>query len=205
MKNTDIDWIRKVFHSYSYLPINIGEIFCDLGRWVDLPEKTKIVIPNQISDHFWIIKRGSTRNYLTTYTGKNIVVWIHRENEISGDLKGLMYNEKSRFTTETIKEVLALEVCFSDFLNKYQHEVWWIHLRCQIFERLYFQKEYHSFLLHLHSPEKRVEILMKDKPWMFVQIQDQYLSSYLGMTPVSFSRIKKRLRKRILVPTSKRE
>lgn len=43
------------------------------------------------------------------------------------------------------------------------------------------------------SPKERVAMLLKNRPELIDRVPQHYLASYLGLTPESFSRIKKRL------------
>ncbi len=44
-----------------------------------------------------------------------------------------------------------------------------------------------------HSPEERYEILIKNQPQMVNRVPLHHLASYIGVTPESFSRIRKRI------------
>lgn len=54
-------------------------------------------------------------------------------------------------------------------------------------------KEKKEAFLLLNSPEKRVDCFHKDYPWLIARVPDYIVASYLGITPISYSRIKKRL------------
>jgi hypothetical protein len=47
----------------------------------------------------------------------------------------------------------------------------------------------------LLSPEERYMQLLKDKPDIFNRVHNKYLATLLGITPVSLSRIRKRITK----------
>ncbi|AUP78572.1 Crp/Fnr family transcriptional regulator [Flavivirga eckloniae] len=48
-------------------------------------------------------------------------------------------------------------------------------------------------LLNNHSPEERYIIIMKTQPELFRRVPLHYIASYIGVTPESFSRIRKRV------------
>ncbi|WP_409292696.1 Crp/Fnr family transcriptional regulator [Peribacillus sp. SCS-37] len=47
------------------------------------------------------------------------------------------------------------------------------------------------------SPEERYEFIMKKRPWLVDRVPQHQLASYLGITPESLSRIKKRLKSKL--------
>ena len=60
-----------------------------------------------------------------------------------------------------------------------------------IFERLVFYQQ--LFLSRIKdSPEKRYRDLLNNHPEMLQRIPQHYIASYLGITPVSLSRIRNR-------------
>ena len=59
---------------------------------------------------------------------------------------------------------------------------------------LYYADLYTSFILN--TPEERYERLVKNNPQMIERIPHYYIASYLGITPVSLSRIRSRLAKK---------
>lgn len=193
-KSHTISWINEIFSEYPFIPDNIGNIMTVYGSWVEFSPKSKLVNINEHVEHFWIIKKGLTKNYLTTFDGGEFVFWFHKENELASDLRALIYEEKSRLSVEAIEPVEAFAVNYKKLDQQYQDALWWQRFMRKSLEQRFFAKEYHTLLLHLYSPEERVKVFMNSHPWVFKRVQSQYIASYLGMTPVSFSRIKTRLK-----------
>ena len=59
---------------------------------------------------------------------------------------------------------------------------------------VYYMNLYSSFILD--SPEERYKALLRDNPRLLERVPQQYIASFLGITPVSLSRIKGRLKRR---------
>lgn len=62
--------------------------------------------------------------------------------------------------------------------------------------QLLYMREFHSFLRD--SPAHRYQALLRERPALVRRIPAQYIASYLGITPVSFSRLKARLARQAL-------
>jgi len=58
---------------------------------------------------------------------------------------------------------------------------------------IYYMNHYSSYILD--NPEKRYTKLLEAQPELASRVPQQYIASYLGITPVSLSRIKSRLKK----------
>ena len=62
-------------------------------------------------------------------------------------------------------------------------------------ERLvYYMERCSSYILD--NPEKRYLHLLEDNPELVDRLPKQYIASYLGITPVSLSRIRNRLKEK---------
>lgn len=61
-------------------------------------------------------------------------------------------------------------------------------------EMLYVKMREKVMVLRVNTPEERYQIMMKESPHFIQKIQHYHLASYLGITPQSLSRIRKRLK-----------
>jgi hypothetical protein len=65
----------------------------------------------------------------------------------------------------------------------------------KIIERQYqYMKQFISFIKE--SPEQRYISLLNESPHIIQRVPLQYIATYLGLTPVSLSRIRKRISKK---------
>ena len=92
-----------------------------------------------------------------------------------------------------MEETEILEMNFEKFEELSKRNVGLLKLRImaskRLLNRMYERLE--SFILY--SPEERFQHLLETHPDLCERIPDKYLASFLGITPVSLSRIKKRL------------
>ena len=92
-----------------------------------------------------------------------------------------------------MKETKILEMNFEKFEELSKRNVGLLKLRIltnnKLLNRMYERLE--SFILY--TPEERFQHLLETRPDLCERIPDKYLASFLGITPVSLSRIKKRL------------
>ena len=63
---------------------------------------------------------------------------------------------------------------------------------------IFYMNQHASFILD--SPEKRYRNLMRENPELVSRVPQQYIASYLGVTPVSLSRIRARIKKQMKGP-----
>ena len=70
------------------------------------------------------------------------------------------------------------------------------HFNLYLVSRLIYYMNLHASFI-LDNPETRYRKLVRDNPELVSRLPQQYIASYLGITPVSLSRIRGRLKKQI--------
>lgn len=96
--------------------------------------------------------------------------------------------------------VVALEPCelvrlpVNTYLAQLKDDDCWRDFHhAQLATHLLYKEKKEAFLL-LNNPEQRVAQFLAEFDWLCRRVPDYVIASYLGITPISFSRIKKRLR-----------
>lgn len=139
------------------------------------------------------IINGMIRCYHINEKGIESTVLLRWENQIVASYDSILWQKPSRFTYHALEQTSLLEVNY-DILqqllaNKAVFEQARYHflldMLAQSLERL------ESFVLL--TPEERYLQLIQDKPDLLQRVSDKHLATVLGITPVSLSRIRKRI------------
>lgn len=161
-------------------------------------EKGEIIIDeaDKINNVFYI-RKGLVRSYLINEKGEEITFQLFAERQIFGNVHTILFNEPSKFTFETLENTKVyftdlktfqdLSTSNSDFL-KIDNAIFGRQILKQAFQRI------DSFVFL--SPEKRYQQYLKDYPNIISRVPDKYIANVLGVTPVSLSRIRKRISKK---------
>jgi CRP-like cAMP-binding protein len=93
----------------------------------------------------------------------------------------------------------ASECIVSVFTHEVEKEMYRRFPRLESLCRMETEKHYSSFKKSLHhyldsSPEERYENLIETKPELFQLVPLYHIASYLGVTPESLSRIRRRMK-----------
>jgi CRP-like cAMP-binding protein len=176
--------IADMYHLFSLAKerkLKAGEIFIDFGV---------------LSVKLAYIKSGIVRGYAIKKNGEEATLVLRSEDEFVASYDCILNNEKSRACYHALEDTILLEIDFAammDLVNKnpkYQagRKYFFTNLARKLTERM------ESFVLH--SPEERYQKFLKMHSSLAQRIPDKYIASYLGITPVSLSRIRKRILQR---------
>lgn len=156
-----------------------------------------ILRPNQVSKTLKFVLSGVYRVYQLK-DGKEITSYFNYEerNPLVASFESLLTKKPSTEFIECIIPGKLLSIAYSDWQELYKTS-----LELNIFGRLMAEKNYLlaieriASLQHQNASE-RYELFLKLYPHLLNQIPHHYISSYLGITPESLSRIRKALAKK---------
>jgi len=172
----------------------------DEGNWTKFKEvfiekeiasKSKLLNEGEISDTIYFIKRGCLREWFNK-DGKDITFQFFFEGQPVASIDSFINNKPSLFTIESIEPSIILSIKKVDFeglLNLYPEFKTGFHNF--IFKRFGIYGQ--LFLSRIKdSPQERYEELIINQPEIIKRVPQHYIASYLGVTPISLSRIRNR-------------
>ena len=157
--------------------------------------KTVLVSNGQIADELYFIQKGLLRLYYTTDEGTDITGFIFFENMFAGSLESFLVQQPSQQTLETLEPTVLLVLSKKSLEELYQRiPVSHIIMRKVMEER--FVSAQHILSSHiLYNAEQRYLQFAHRYPNLLQRVPQHLIASFLGITPVSLSRIRNRISK----------
>ncbi len=180
-----------------FFRINGGDLELLLKKIVvrEIPSKTILLSEGEMATKLFLVIRGCLRTFFIKENGSEITSQFFIENQMVASFESAMTGTPSRSHIEAIEDstigIIKMKdlenlIMTCDPIKKYFIE----HLRTRL---MYYMHQHASFILD--SPEKRYVNLVKERPDLVSRLPQQYIASYLGITPVSLSRIRARLKR----------
>lgn len=159
----------------------------------EVPANYCLLNHGDISREVYFINKGCMRFYYLTDEGKDVTGFIYLENQFAGSHTSFVNQVPSNQVLETI-EACELLVLSYESINRLYDEVplFNIMTRKLYEERFSFAQAVLSTYI-LDKPEERYLRLLETRPELFLRVPQHILASFLGITPVSLSRIRKRI------------
>ncbi len=175
IKNDKINWTK----------------FQDLLVEREIASKTILLNEGEIANQVFYIKKGCLREWFNK-DGKDITFQFFLEGQAVASIDSFISNQPSMYTIESIEpstifslskeKFEQLQVLYPEFREDFQE---------YIFQR--FRNYTHLFLSRIKdSPRERYEDLINNHQEIIKRIPQHYIASYLGITPISLSRIRNR-------------
>ena len=182
----------KVVSSMVQLTDEEWQAFFDILIYRDVPKKFRLTDVGEIAREAYFINKGMARLYFLK-DGDEINANFAFESDFIASLQSFLLKAPSRQAVETIEdyELLVLNKKDLDSLTL-------AYPKFNIFSKaiaewafITLQQRAASFILD--SPEERYMNMLRERPNMLEQVPQHMIASYLGVTPVSLSRIRKRI------------
>ena len=182
-----------------YFKIFKGLSFEDLVKISHLVKRRKLA-PNEIFIHegatrkkVAYIKEGLVRAYIIKENGDEITTLLRWEDTFVASHDIILYNKASRYFFETLEKTELLEIDYEILQNILDKNPKFEQVRKHFLLKMLGESldRLESFILL--SPEERYIQLLNEKPNIVNRVPGKYIANILGITPVSLSRIRKRI------------
>lgn len=184
--------------------MNIDQIIDQIHK---LPESSKTALKERISEvayvknyilfkadkietNIYFIKKGIVRAFAPG-AEKDITFWFGEEGEPVLSMKSYVERSKGYENVELLEDCELYELkieLLNDLYNKDIHIANWGR---RLAEKELLKIESRIVSTELLSAKERYDRLMSDSPSLIQRVPLKYIASYLGITPVSLSRIRK--------------
>lgn len=158
---------------------------------LSVPSKTILLEAGKVAEKLYLIRKGCMRLFFYQ-DGKDITFQFFFEGDFVASFDSLHKRTPSLFYLESIEPTELTAIKREDFYTLIAND---LSLRQLYEEKLIdrFHAYQQLFLSRIkNTPRQRYEELLKKYPHIIQRVPQHYIASYLGITPVSLSRIRNR-------------
>lgn len=184
-------YFRSLLEQNSGQTTELSSIFDTL----QLPTKSVFIQEGCEKRYIGYLKKGLVRAYTFDEKGDEKTFLLRWENQIVASHDRILLNRPSRFTYETLEpsEIVKMDYEAMDHIIR---NMGLEHSRLDILQHMLKESLEHLESFVLLSPEERYLEFIQKQPNIFNRVPDKYIANVLGITPVSLSRIRKRVASR---------
>ena len=148
---------------------------------------------HQRQEYLYVLKSGLLYAYFDTSEGKSFCKEAYWENDLLFGFRSLLSNLPYPFSVKSIEPSILYRFPRQHYLSLVENHSDWQAFHLSAVSEYYMYKEGKEEFLLLNTPEQRVALFFETYPHLLPRLPQHVIASYLGMTAISFSRIKKRL------------
>lgn len=158
--------------------------------------KTILLSEGEKARYLFFVLKGCLRIYFIRNDGREVTAQFFFEGQMVGSMESIFRDIPSKMYLESLEDcelAVILIDDFSEIVKKHAplREMMLSLLKSRL---MYYAGLYVSFITL--SPEERYVKLLEEHPAILDRVSHHYIATYLGITPVSLSRIRNRLGKK---------
>ena len=186
---------EKVENYLQQFQLTLQELMMILNtaRVKELAAEEVYIAQGSTSRKLAYIQKGLVRAYHLKENGEEITVLLRWEDQFFNSYDAVFLGKPSKFTYEAMEPTAILEADYDTFMELINSsprfskakDFFMTGMMAEMLQRI------ESFVLL--KPQERYQQLINDKPDIVQRCPDKYIATILGITPVSLSRIRKRL------------
>lgn len=177
------------------LSVPEGEYEAFLNLWE--PKKFKrnefIMRAGEIHKFSIFVVKGCLRQYIVNEKGEESIVYFAEERHFIGDLPALRNKTISNYCFQAIEECELLTISADNWEKAFIDFPWWTAAHLAGYQKWATKLQQQMADLHSLTGEQRYLKLLNEKPALFQRVPQHFIASYLGITPETVSRIRKKI------------
>ncbi|MGC1515914.1 MAG: Crp/Fnr family transcriptional regulator [Maribacter sp.] len=189
-----LDTLKQKILSYTKVHDEVLEEQMRLYQKVLLKKGETLVIPGQLVEHFYYVAKGCIYYYKLD-EGEQKVLEFYTDDIFFTDLPAYVKGTPSNYYLKASEATVVYAIKKSDAENSFEksHQL-------ERFGRLSMQEAFMKIFtrverLNSRTNEERYLRLLEKRPDLFQRVPQYLIASYLGLTPVGLSKLRKRLGK----------
>jgi len=147
-----------------------------------------------MADSIGFILSGLLRYYYADRNGVEYTKAFAAENDFAVSYASMLLKKPSAFSIEALENTEMLCIRYSDWEKLLETVPCWNIVARKIMEKVYIMKQLRESELLLEDAQSRYIHFMEQYPLLHKRLKQHYIASYLGISPVSLSRIRKKMR-----------
>lgn len=168
-----------------------AEKFLSLLSPLTIPKGSYYLREGQVPLKFAFISHGLVRYLYVDQKGNEYTKNFIAEGVFMSAYSAMISHTPSLMYIQALEESHVYEINFKDWLELKKGHPCWNELLVYILEKVFALKEKRERDLLLLDAQTRYELFKKEHPNLEPRIKQHMIASYLGISPISLSRLKK--------------
>jgi len=148
-----------------------------------------LIKEGQVCRQFYFLRSGCLRNYEIQDDGNEVTLNLYVENDWVMEYRSLIRQQPAETAIQATEDSELFELGLHEFHQLARQSESFFRIG-RIFEITVQNQDYQNTRL---SPEEKYERLLATRPRIIQQFPLKYIASYLGITPETLSRVRRRI------------
>jgi len=168
-------------------------VFTKIARIKSFKQKSYFIREGQVPTEFGFVISGLFRYVYISEQGKELTKVFMPEKSFVSSYSSMISKTTSYFFIEAIEDSKVLVISNNKWEKLKEQNPKWNLLLIKLLEKGYAVKEKREREFLLLDAESRYKIFLEEYPTLENRVKQHMIASYLGITPIALSRIRKKM------------
>ncbi|SFD38777.1 Crp/Fnr family transcriptional regulator [Pseudoalteromonas denitrificans] len=178
------------------------KIDCHFNDWSAFSEKFHLktfttnehwIKAGEFCDDMCFILKGILRVYYIDRSGNEINQHFYQANEVLSPISALISDEPCQYYIQALEPCELMLANYHDLNNISIVQPQWLQLEVKLLQTVFIKNAKREAQLLLGNAEQRYKWFLKEFPELNEKLPQYHIASFLGITPVSLSRLRKKI------------
>ncbi len=160
---------------------------------VTLAKHDFLLQPGAICHHLGFVVNGTLRTFYVDSAGNDVSFLFHWTGQLFTNYESVLTRQPSTLAIQALEPTTVQLIHRDDLFALYETSMYWQRFGRIMADQIFLTARQRINDLLFLSPEERYLALLSQQPTVFQKIPQKYIATYLGITPQSLSRIRKRI------------
>ncbi|MFI5148759.1 MAG: Crp/Fnr family transcriptional regulator [Bacteroidia bacterium] len=146
----------------------------------------------ELVKHTWFILKGCVRQYYIGPEGRERIIYFAREGNWCGELNSFLHEEPTKLSMQALEDVEAIYLTRTNWEKAITTIPAFAMYHITNHQRLMVKLKEELGMAVNESPDEKYRRLVQENPELLQRLPQYQIAMYLGITPETLSRIRKR-------------
>ena len=164
-----------------------------ISRFVQLDAGEDLIRAGEHKLEIWFVIKGLVRAYYIKENGQEMTPFFWADNEITASWESIYLHQPSTLNFEAVESTTLAAIDFVEFRKLVNNNSSIQKAYMEMMEQILTATLVQSQSFRNEKPEDRYLHLIRENPALLPRLSQKLMASFLGITPISFSRMKRRM------------
>jgi CRP-like cAMP-binding protein len=140
-----------------------------------------------------VILEGLLRVYYIDQAGNEVNQHFYQANEVFAPISAIISNEPCQYYIQVLEPVKLMLADYNELHEVASENPDWLRLEIKMLQTVFLKNAKHEAQLLMGNGEQRFKWFRKEYPELLKRLPQYHVASFLGITPVSLSRLRKKI------------
>lgn len=181
--------LNEILNGINPLPPESIDKIAEKVETLEMKKGSLLVEADKVCKNVFFVAKGIVRAFCYA-KGRDITFWIGEEGTVALSMQSYINGRKGYESIVTIEDCLLYKISVDDLHELYRNDIHIANWGRTFAEKEILRAEKALIPQLFTTGSERYERLLKEQPHLLNRIPLENLASYLGVTPVSLSRIR---------------